>query len=108
MEEIKEGDYIRTEDGEIRKIVNIDKTEQTENNPVEILWCNLDKPIKILKECSKDTIYAIEMSDAQKLKHSNNILDLIEVGDFVNEYRFIKTKEKNTKDGYIYKNITEE
>lgn len=92
MEEIKEGDYIRTEDGEIRKIVNIDKTEQTENNPVEILWCNLDKPIKILKECSKDTIYAIEMSDAKKLKHSNNILDLIEVGDFVNGY---KVSDKN-------------
>lgn len=92
MEEIKEGDYIRTEDGEIRKIVNIDKTEQTENNPVEILWCNLNKPIKILKECSKDTIYAIEMSDAQKLKHSNNILDLIEVGDFVNGY---KVSDKN-------------
>ena len=50
-------------------------------------WCNLDKPIKILKECSKDTIYAIEMSDAKKLKHSNNILDLIEVGDIVNGYR---------------------
>ena len=33
---------------------------------------------KVLKERSKDTIYAIEMSDAQKLKHSNNILDLIE------------------------------
>lgn len=55
-------------------------------------WCNLDKPIKILKECSKDTIYAIEMSDAQKLKHSNNILDLIEVGDFVNGY---KVSDKN-------------
>ena len=41
MEEIKEGDYIRTEDGEIRKIVNIDKTEQTENNPVEILCIRL-------------------------------------------------------------------
>lgn len=92
MEEIKEGDYIRTEDGEIRKIVNIDKTERTENNPVEILWCNLDKPINILKECSKDTIYAIEMSDAKKLKHSNNILDLIEVGDFVNGY---KVSDKN-------------
>ena len=52
-------------------------------------WCNLDKPIKILKECSKDTIYAIEMSDAQKLKHSNNILDLIEVGDLVNGYKVI-------------------
>lgn len=110
MEEIKEGDYIRTEDGEIRKIVNIDKTEQTENNPVEILWCNLDKPIKILKECSKDTIYAIEMSDAQKLKHSNNILDLIEVGDFVNEYRVLAIEASiyaNSKRILIYKNERE-
>lgn len=110
MEEIKEGDYIRTEDGEIRKIVNIDKTEQTENNPVEILWCNLDKPIKILKECSKDTIYAIEMSDAQKLKHSNNILDLIEVGDIVNEYRVLAIEASiyaNSKRILIYKNERE-
>lgn len=110
MEEIKEGDYIRTEDGEIRKIVNIDKTEETENNPVEILWCNLDKPIKILKECSKDTIYAIEMSDAQKLKHSNNILDLIEVGDFVNEYRVLAIEASiyaNSKRILIYKNERE-
>lgn len=60
MEEIKVGDYIRTENGEIRKIVNINKTEQTENNPVEILWCDLDKPIVILKETSKTAIYALE------------------------------------------------
>lgn len=100
MEEIKEGDYIRTEDGEIRKIVNIDKTEQTENNPVEILWCNLDKPIKILKECSKDTIYAIEMSGAKKLKHSNNILDLIEVTDII-KYRINNISTTLETKGYI-------
>lgn len=79
MEEIKKGDYIRTEDGEIRKIVNIDKTEQTENNPVEILWCDLDKPIVILKETSKTAIYALEKSYAEKLKHSRQLIDLIEI-----------------------------
>lgn len=89
---IEVGEYVRTETGFIRRIKSVDKTEATEKCPVNMYWCNLDKPIKILKECSKDTIYAIEMSDAKKLKHSNNILDLIEVGDFVNRY---KVSDKN-------------
>lgn len=89
---IEVGEYVRTETGFIRRIKSVDKTEATEKCPVNMYWCNLDKPIKILKECSKDTIYAIEMSDAKKLKHSNNILDLIEVGDFVNGY---KVSDKN-------------
>lgn len=89
---IEVGEWIRTETGLIRRIKSVDKTEATEKCPVNMYWCNLDKPIKILKECSKDTIYAIEMSDAKKLKHSNNILDLIEVGDFVNGY---KVSDKN-------------
>lgn len=81
--EIEVGEYVRTETGFIRRIKSIDKTETTEECPVNMYWCNLDKPIKILKECSKDTIYAIEMSDAKKLKHFNNILDLIEDKDIV-------------------------
>ena len=85
MSDIGIGEYVRTETGFIRRIKSVDKTEATEKCPVNMYWCNLDKPIKILKECSKDTIYAIEMSDAKKLKHSNNILDLIEVGDIVNK-----------------------
>lgn len=63
-------------------------------------WCNLDKPIKILKECSKDTIYAIEMSDAKKLKHSNNILDLIEVTDII-KYRINNISTTLETKGYI-------
>lgn len=92
MEDIEVGEYVRIETGVIRRIKSVDKTEATEKCPVNMYWCNLDKPIKILKECSKDTIYAIEMSDAKKLKHSNNILDSIEVGDFVNGY---KVSDKN-------------
>lgn len=87
MEEIKVNEYVRTENGLIRKIKSIEKQEATENCPVDIYWCNLDKPIIILKECSKDTIYAIEKSNAEKLKHSPNIIDLIEVGDYVNGYK---------------------
>lgn len=110
MKDIEVGDYVRTEIGFIRRIKSVDKTEATEKCPVNMYWCNLDKPIKILKECSKDTIYAIEMSDAKKLKHSNNILDLIEVGDIVNGYRVLAIEASiyaNSKRILIYKNERE-
>lgn len=84
---IEVGEWIKTETGLIRRIKSIDKEEATENCPVDMYWCNLDKPIEILKECSKDTIYAIEMSNAEKLKHSKNVIDLIEAGDYINGNR---------------------
>ena len=96
-DKIEVGEYIKTETGFIRRIKSVDKTEATEKCPVNMYWCNLDKPIKILKECSKDTIYAIEMSDAKKLKHSNNILDLIEDKDIVEielSEEFVEKKDK--------------
>ena len=106
-DKIEVGEYIKTETGFIRRIKSIDKTETTEECPVNMYWCNLDKPIKILKECSKDTIYAIEMSDAKKLKHSNNILDLIEDKDIVEielseEFVEKKDKKKLIQIGDIY------
>lgn len=97
---IEVGEYVRTETGFIRRIKSVDKTEATEKCPVNMYWCNLDKPIKILKECSKDTIYAIEMSDAKKLKHSNNILDLIEVTDII-KYRINNISTTLETKGYI-------
>ena len=106
-DKIEVGEYIKTETGFIRRIKSVDKTEATEKCPVNMYWCNLDKPIKILKECSKDTIYAIEMSDAKKLKHSNNILDLIEDKDIVEielseEFVEKKDKKKLIQIGEIY------
>ena len=106
-DKIEVGEYIKTETGFIRRIKSVDKTEATEKCPVNMYWCNLDKPIKILKECSKDTIYAIEMSDAKKLKHSNNILDLIEDKDIVEielseEFVEKKDKKKLIQIGDIY------
>ena len=100
MKDIEVGEYVRTETGFIRRIKSVDKTEATEKCPVNMYWCNLDKPIKILKECSKDTIYAIEMSDAKKLKHSNNILDLIEVEDII-RYRINNISTTLETKGYI-------
>ena len=106
-DKIEVEEYIKTETGFIRRIKSVDKTEATEKCPVNMYWCNLDKPIKILKECSKDTIYAIEMSDAKKLKHSNNILDLIEDKDIVEielseEFVEKKDKKKLIQIGDIY------
>ena len=106
-DKIEVGEYIKTETGFIWRIKSVDKTEATEKCPVNMYWCNLDKPIKILKECSKDTIYAIEMSDAKKLKHSNNILDLIEDKDIVEielseEFVEKKDKKKLIQIGDIY------
>lgn len=106
-DKIEIGEYVRTETGFIRRIKSIDKTETTEECPVNMYWCNLDKPIKILKECSKDTIYAIEMNDAKKLKHFNNILDLIEDKDIVEielseEFVEKKDKKKLIQIGDIY------
>ena len=106
-EEIEVGDYIRTENGEIRKIVNINKTEQTENNPVEILLCDLDRPIVIFKETSKTTIYTLEKSYAEKLKHSKQQIELIEDKDIVEielseEFVEKKDKKKLIQIGDIY------
>ena len=96
---IEVGEWIKTEIGLIRRIKSIDKEEATENCPVDMYWCNLDKPIEILKECSKDTIYAIEMSNAEKLKHSKNVIDLIEEGDYVNGKRVFETENRINDNG---------
>lgn len=63
--EIEVGDYVRDKDGEIHKIIEI-------NNPNDELW----------------TYYKFEnnMGNYKEtiIKHSKNIIDLIEVGDYVN------------------------
>lgn len=67
MEEIEVGEYVRTKRGEIHKIVDV---KQDEDNPE--LWNYYN--------------YENGMGDfrGQITKHSKNIIDLIEVGDFVN------------------------
>ena len=68
--EIEVGDYVRDKDGEIHKIIEI-------NNPNDELW----------------TYYKFEnnMGNYKEtiIKHSKNIIDLIEVGDYVNGYKVI-------------------
>ena len=76
--EVKVGDYIRTIDG-IKRIVKIntgfDKTYYGQYI--------LDKPYK----------GSYSIAEKNILKHSTNLIDLIEVGDYVNGYPVIDVYE---------------
>lgn len=76
MEDIKVGEYVRTKKGYIAQITEIDK----------YIWFNN----KINKE-SGIPVYELSKVEFENLvtKHSKNITDLIEVGDYVNEFYVI-------------------
>ena len=67
---IEVGEYVRTENGYIRKIV----TERLDGCLVDKSYYN-----EIIQD---NTLGIIENEDI--VKHSKNIIDLIEVGDYVN------------------------
>lgn len=76
MEEIKIGEYVRTKDGRIAQIKSID---------YEAGIYRFDRTIYIndfgMKE---DVLYNNEMFKKLIVKHSKQLIDLIEVGDVVN------------------------
>lgn len=84
MEELKVGNYIRTKDKKgvqyIRKIIDL---------PKDTRYCSIvvDKDIHNVKWVSKKNV----------LKVSENIIDLIELGDYVNGYYV-----EDVFDTYIY------
>ena len=72
MESIEFGEYIRTKQGDISKVRYVDE----ENIFLEdCVWSKNDLYEKT------DVLY---IDDEEIAKHSKNIIDLIEVGDFVN------------------------
>ena len=75
MEEIKVGEYIKTKRQVICKIDHINK-----NAPINRYWVNPD--CDGWCNCVKTT---------DVLKHSFNLMDLIEVGDYVNGEKVINT-----------------
>ena len=83
MEEIEVGDWIRTKKGNIDKIA----CEFDKNN-----WRSKNTYGELIVRCL-DNIYLLD----DIVKHSKNIIDLIEVGDFVNGKYVSKIKEY--KDG---------
>ena len=68
MEEVKVGEYVRTKSG------NIDK--------IDALYGMIEKTVHLEKHKWQDTRNII--------KHSFNIIDLIEVGDYVNGEKVIE------------------
>lgn len=93
MEDIKIGEYVRNEDGYIEKISSFDKLT------------NIYKDEEgILRKWEGEDVFGNEYSTII-LKHSPNIIDLIEVGDYVNGLKVDKKYEDrvviNTRDKII-------
>lgn len=93
MEEIKAGEYIRTKNGIIDRVI-IDYYGIC-NSPN----CN----------CKHVSCQYDYYDEEDIVKYSSNIIDLIEVGDFVNDYKILKITElnENAKIFAIFKYETE-
>ncbi len=78
MSEIEVGDFVRTRKGIIGKLVNVKKSRS-------MCW-------EIRTSRGKYVIYE-EFTNDTIVKHSKNIIDLIEVGDIVKVLVNIKTQE---------------
>lgn len=85
--EIKVGEYIRTKDGIIAKVTYVD-----------CMMIDCDRNVFDLEHLAMMEI-PTEYKEEYIKKHSSNIIDLIEVGDYVNGY-LIYSIEK-FKDGSI-------
>jgi hypothetical protein len=81
-EMIEVGEYVRTKDGIIAKVTYVDG-----------LMIDCDEDVFDLKNLAMMEI-PIEYAEEYIIKHSFNIIDLIEEGDYVNGY---KVKEINKK-----------
>lgn len=69
--EIKVGEYVRTKRGNIGKVIKIRERIETYKN---------DRKAYLIDWGGKRAIYISQIKD---IKHSNNIIDLIEVGDIL-------------------------
>lgn len=91
MSEIKVGEYIRTKNGRIGKVTKIVEANSGVRYAGEFLT---DEII----EMNDNTIYNRRIKRLDIVKHSKNIIDLIEVEDFANGYTVITV---NYKEQYI-------
>lgn len=88
MSEVEVGEYVRTKNQGIKRIDTIFKNKTVNKYGYEIG-----------SEWDGKLYSYIKTTDI--LKHSKNIIDLIEVGDFVNGYRVIEFKKSNIRDSGI-------
>lgn len=77
--EIEVGEYVRTKDGKIGKFVKYSSRSDSSyyKSPFDCFIKLQNR--KTCLQCAKDYI----------VKHSKNIIDLLEVGDYVNGYKVI-------------------
>lgn len=87
---MKVGDYVRTKYG-IRKVIQIDNETTS-----KIICYVVDKFYNECKICSSNYIY-----DEDIIKQSPNIIDLIEVGDYVNGSEVCKIYDNKHLDNPI-------
>lgn len=81
--EIEVGDYVRTEIGIfIISHINIDFDDNDKNK------CLL---------CQNEKVLFLSIETIKSLKHSKNIIDLVEVGDYVNGQEVIEVREQEGK-----------
>ena len=73
MSEAEVSDYIRTNKGNIYKVEDIDE-----------IFIYVDREVKYIEETNTSVNYVHKDNIT---KHSKNIIDLIEVGDYVNGYK---------------------
>jgi len=92
MGKFKVGEYVRFNDGNFDKIIDVRDT--------------LGERKLICFEKSNSYLSDTSLKNMQ-VKHSKNIIDLIEVGDYVNGEKVTEIKEWNfSKDGYFRYAVT--
>lgn len=94
MEEIKVGEYVRTKQGYIAKV-----TKQLTYS-VYCFDSKVEYSLGIPEYRLQDTIF-----DKVIVKHSLNVIDLIEEGDYVNGYKVIDVLE-NLETGELHLEMT--
>lgn len=84
MEEIKVNDFVRTKQGYIAKCVEVDE---------DVDYYTFDEFVQENYGDKYSSLCERELEDI--VKHSSNIIDLIEVGDFVNGRLVLQVDYKN-------------
>ena len=95
MKEIKVGDYIRTKKGKIGKVISINPPYST---------YKYDRTSYLIQWEIAKAYYISQMKD---IKHGSNIIDLIEVGDYVNG-QLVEKIYKKEKDRIYYEFLENE
>ena len=104
MEKIKVGEYVRTKNGKIKKIIKIDSCIVTVGHGLQEIeyFCRFDKG----KSMCAETYNELQIKLKKYIKkHSFKLIDLIEVGDYVNGL-LVESIDK-FEDGSIYLNFSE-